>query len=76
MLVALYAPVIDRKHLFCTALSTWLRVLGLLVLVPFGECYTDAPYTIAGHTTAVQTCLALLNVASHVETVNLVRAIV
>ena len=67
--------MINRKHLF-------FRVFNLaagpkpLVFVPFGECYTDAPYTIAG---LLQQCIpvpALLNVAPHVEAAILVRAIV
>lgn len=42
-----------------------------LALVSFGECHTEAPYVIAGRTTAVYTCLSLLNVAPHVEAVTL-----
>lgn len=75
LLVALYAPVIDLRHSFCSIVSV---VTGS---VPFprmsiGECHTEAPYVIAGRTTAEYTCLALFSVAPHVEAATLVRAIV
>lgn len=48
VLVALYAPVVDRKHVF--NLVAGPKPLGC---VPFGECHTAAPYTITGRTTVV-----------------------
>ena len=41
---------------------------------PQGVCYIDAPYNIAGHTTAVYTCLVLLSVVFQVEMAIFVRA--
>lgn len=64
MLVTLYAPVIVRRHLFCSVvnLATGPRPF---VLVSFGECHTAALYVMAGRTAAVYTCLALFNVTFH-----------
>lgn len=52
MLVALYAPVIDHKRLFCSVVSLAAGPRPS-VFVPFGKCHTEAPYTIAGRTTGV-----------------------
>lgn len=62
MLVALYAPEVDRKHLFYSVvcLTTSPRPF---VLAPFGVCYTAALYVIAERISAVYTCLAVFNVA-------------
>ena len=75
VLVALQAPVIDLRHLFCKEKS-FAAGLSLLILVSLDECYTVAPYIIAGQTMAVYIYLALLRVTSQVEAATLVRAIV
>lgn len=50
--------------------------IGSLTRTSFDEYLTGAPYVIAGGTTAVYTCLALLIVALHVEAATLFKAIV
>lgn len=48
---------------------------GPFIFISFGVCQITAPYAIAGRTTAVYTCRALLNVAPHVDAATLVNAI-
>lgn len=54
----LVAPLIDRRHIFCSVVS-FAAVPRPLVLVSFDGFHTEVPYAIAGHTMAVDTCLAL-----------------
>ena len=72
MFVALYAPVIDLRHLFCNNVAKLATSPVRFLRGSFGKCHTGAPYVIAGRTTAVYTCLALFNVAPHVEVAILV----
>ena len=74
MFVALNAPVIDLRHLFCNIANFATSPVPFL-RDSFGKCHTGASYVIAGRTTAVYTCLALFSVAPHVEVATLVRAI-
>lgn len=60
--VALYAPVIDRKHLFCS-IASFVTGFMFLSCISFGECHIAAPHVIAGRTTAEYTRLALFSVA-------------
>lgn len=69
-----YAPVIDLKPMFCSAVI-FATGAAPLSRISFAEYHTEA-YVMAGRTTAVYTCLALLSVALHVEPAILVRAIV
>lgn len=47
-----------------------------VVFISLGGCHTEAPYVIAGRTTAVHNCLALLSLTSEVQAATLVHAIV
>lgn len=67
--------MIDLRHLFGNGID-FAAGPRPLVLNPFGECHTGAPYVIAGRNTAVYSCLALFNVALNVEAATLVYAIV
>lgn len=62
--VALKAPAIVRRHLFCITESL---LVDVDFLASFGFCHTVDPYVIAGRTIAVYACLALANVAPQVE---------
>lgn len=73
VLVALYAPVIALKYLFCSIVSFATGAVPL-PRISFGEYNTGEPYAIARRTTAVYTCLALFNDAPHVEAATLVKA--
>lgn len=74
MFVALYAPVIDRRHFFCET-DIFAAEQVLLSRISLGDCHTEAPYVIAVRTTAVYTCRALLKIAPHVEAATLISAI-
>lgn len=63
LLVALYA-VIDIRHSFCSIVSVVTGSVPFL-RISIGECHTEAPYVIAGRTTAEYTCLALFSVVPH-----------
>ena len=71
--MALYAPVIALKHLFCSTVSFATGVVPRSRM-SFGEYHTGEAYVIAGRTTAVYTCRALFSVALHVEAATLVKA--
>lgn len=75
LFVALYAPVIDRRHSFCSVVN--FPDPGLLFVSPLvSATHRLLMYVIARPNTAVYTCLALFNAAPHVEVVTLVSAIV
>ena len=71
--VALYAPVIALKYLFCSIVGFATDVIPLSRL-SFDESHTGEAYVIAGRITEVYTCQALLSVVPHVEAATLVRA--
>ena len=63
--VALNAPAIVRKHLFCMTAS--LFEMPFDFFMSFGVCHMVEPYVMAGRTTAVYTWRAFGKVAPHVE---------
>ena len=63
--VALNAPVIVRKHLFCMTAS--LFEMPFDFFMSFSVCYMVEPYVMAGRTTAVNTWRAFGKVAPHVD---------
>ena len=67
------APVVDLRHLFYSVVSFPTCAMPLS-RTSFGVYHTAAPYVIAGRTKAVHTCLALFNVAPHVDAATLVKA--
>ena len=52
-----------------------LDVIDLFLFTSFGVCQTIEPYVVAGHTTAVYTCLALANDIPQVDVEVFVKAI-
>lgn len=69
--VAIYAPVISRRHWFCSVIYLAAGP-KYLVLVSFEESHTVSSKVAAGRTNAVYTCLAVLSVAVCVEAATLV----
>lgn len=70
--VALKAPAIVQRHMFCITESL---LIDINFLILFGVCHTVNLYFIAGQTTAVYTCLALVKKAPQLKVKIFVKAI-
>ena len=73
--VALYAPAMTRKHLFCMTSSLLLDSTLVFFLASAGMCHAIEPCDMAGRITAVYTWRARRRVAPQVEAAILVSAI-